>query len=67
MHLILACSPFVKECLMEFYASYDDTLLRWNGADLLSRVAQNISSNTIELNLQPYFVFFPISLNNISR
>lgn len=58
---------------MEFYASYDDTLLRWNGADLLSRVAQNVSSNKdlierkIELNLQPYFVFFPISLNNISR
>lgn len=66
-------SPFVKECLTEFYLSYDDTLLRWNGADLLSRVAQNVSSNKdlldrkMELNLQPYFVFFPISHNNISR
>lgn len=58
---------------MEFYASYDDSLLRWNGADLLSRVAQNVSRNKdisdlkMVLNLQPYFVFFPISPGNISR
>ncbi|KAL3523024.1 hypothetical protein ACH5RR_015858 [Cinchona calisaya] len=66
-------SPFLMECLTEFYASYDDTLLRWNGADLLTRVAQRFSSNKnlfnrrMELTLQPSFVFFPIGRSNIIR
>ncbi|XAR56182.1 hypothetical protein NMG60_11036555 [Bertholletia excelsa] len=66
-------SPFIKECLAEFYSSYDDTRLRWNGADLLTRVARNFlrkennSANKVELNLQPSIIFFPISLNNITR
>ncbi|XP_016575135.2 uncharacterized protein At4g19900 isoform X2 [Capsicum annuum] len=38
-------SPFILECLKEFYASYDDSQLRWNGADLLTRVASNFSIN----------------------
>ncbi|XP_022720233.1 uncharacterized protein At4g19900-like [Durio zibethinus] len=66
-------SPFIMECLEEFYLTYDDTQLRWNGADLLSRVAKrflnkkNISIKQPELNVQPYFVFFPISSQHITR
>ncbi|TQD70788.1 hypothetical protein C1H46_043684 [Malus baccata] len=33
-------SPFIMECLKEFYMTYDDTRLRLNGADLLTRVAR---------------------------
>ncbi|XP_023761260.1 uncharacterized protein At4g19900 [Lactuca sativa] len=66
-------SPFIMECLKEFYESYDETSLRWNGADLLSRVRtkflheENRVKNQKELNLQPYSAFFPISRNNITR
>ncbi|GFQ00882.1 uncharacterized protein at4g19900 [Phtheirospermum japonicum] len=66
-------SPFIMSCLEEFYASYDDAQLRWNGADLLTRVADGFLSNKdipdarIELILQPAFVLFPIGHNNISR
>ncbi|KZV25840.1 hypothetical protein F511_20730 [Dorcoceras hygrometricum] len=66
-------SSYIMECLTEFYASYDDTLLRWNGADLLTRVANNFSSNKDivdtkkELLLQPSFIFFPISESSILR
>nr|GMD99656.1 Glycosyltransferase, DXD sugar-binding motif protein [Ipomoea batatas] len=66
-------SPFIMECLNEFYSSYDDSQLRWNGAELLTRVAGNFSSNdnvsnkNMELRLQPSFLFFPISHGNILR
>ncbi|KAJ9541318.1 hypothetical protein OSB04_027824 [Centaurea solstitialis] len=63
-------SPFIMECLTEFYASYDDTSLRWNGADLLTRVGRNFlheEKNQMELKLQPAFAFFPISHTNIIR
>nr|XP_043631124.1 uncharacterized protein At4g19900 [Erigeron canadensis] len=66
-------SPFIMECLTEFYASYDDTSLRWNGADLLTRVGskffneENGFKNQMELKLQPFFAFFPISRKNITR
>ncbi|KAL8508495.1 hypothetical protein ACS0TY_018937 [Phlomoides rotata] len=66
-------SPFILSCLEEFYASYDDTQLRWNGADLLTRVAKQFLSNKeisdrkTELQLQPASAFFPISHNTISR
>ncbi|MBA0745501.1 hypothetical protein Gogos_008074 [Gossypium gossypioides] len=66
-------SPFIMECLNEFYLTYDDTRLRWNGADLLSRVAKrfsnekNISIKRPELNVQPSAVFFPISSQHIIR
>lgn len=61
------------ECLNEFYSTYDDSQLRWNGAELLTRVAGNFSSNdnvynkNMELRLQPSFLFFPISHDNILR
>ncbi|XP_022715464.1 uncharacterized protein At4g19900-like isoform X2 [Durio zibethinus] len=66
-------SPFIMECLKEFYLSYDDTQLRWNGADLLSRVAKRFlnkkktSVKLPELDVQPSFVFFPISSQHITR
>lgn len=68
-----ACSPFIMECLKEFYMTYDDTRLRWNGADLLSRVARrflgvrNKSIRQLQLKVQPSFIFFPITPQNISR
>lgn len=62
------------ECLSEFYLSYDDSLFRWNGADLLTRVAKNFLKNRgsfpdrlLELKLHPPFAFFPISAHNITR
>ncbi|VFQ71960.1 unnamed protein product [Cuscuta campestris] len=66
-------SPFIMECLKEFYSSYDESQLRWNGAELLTRVAgnfssnENVSTNNMELKLQPSFLFFPISRLNILR
>jgi len=66
-------SPFIMECLTEFYSTYDDHRLRWNGAGLLTRVARNFlknkttSDNRMELKLQPSFIFFPIGQNNIIR
>ncbi|KAK6150219.1 hypothetical protein DH2020_017744 [Rehmannia glutinosa] len=66
-------SPFIMSCLAEFYASYDDNKLRWNGADLLTRVAdkflsdKDIPDTGIELSLQPSSAFFPIGHNTISR
>ncbi|KAG2688051.1 hypothetical protein I3760_09G076100 [Carya illinoinensis] len=66
-------SSFVMECLKEFYMTYDDTRLRWNGADLLTRVArkflslENTSTRQLELNVQASFTFFPISSQHITR
>jgi len=59
--------------MLEFYSTYDDTRLRWNGADLLTRVAGNFSSkpdavNTQqELKVQPLRIFFPVSSPDIER
>nr|XP_010318805.1 uncharacterized protein At4g19900 isoform X3 [Solanum lycopersicum]XP_010318806.1 uncharacterized protein At4g19900 isoform X3 [Solanum lycopersicum] len=58
------------ECLKE---PYDDTQLRWNVADLLTRVASkfsvngNLSGRKREIKFQPSFVYFPIGHNNITR
>ncbi|XP_050233713.1 uncharacterized protein At4g19900 [Mercurialis annua] len=65
-------SPFLMECLKEFYMTYDDTRLRWNGAELLTRVAHKFLSKKdkslrqLELNLQPSYKFFPISSQDIT-
>lgn len=73
MRCFFLCSPFLKECLEEFYVTYDDTKLRWNGADLLTRVArrflskENKSTKQLELQVQPAYVFFPASLKDIAR
>ncbi|XP_069153112.1 uncharacterized protein At4g19900-like isoform X1 [Solanum lycopersicum] len=69
-HVFASFCPFVMECLKE---SYDYTQLRWNGADLLTRIASNFSVNgnlsgrKREIKFQPSFVFFPIGHNNITR
>ncbi|KAF8037858.1 hypothetical protein BT93_B0639 [Corymbia citriodora subsp. variegata] len=66
-------SPFIMECLREFYSVYDDTQFRWNGAELLTRVAGNFSKSgrreveLLELKVQPFFIFFPISSQDITR
>jgi len=69
----LLCSLFIKECLEEFYMTYDDTSLRGNGADLLTRVArkylaeENKSVKDLKLKVEPSYIFFPVSSLNISR
>lgn len=64
-------SPFIMECLKEYYSTYDDRSFRWNGAELLTRVAKRFSSEVpseqFELNVQPSFLFFPIASQNITR
>ncbi|KAL1829453.1 hypothetical protein ACET3Z_007865 [Daucus carota] len=65
-------SPFIWDCLTEFYSTYDDTLLRWNGAELLTRVGKSFLNKKspfnkkMELKLQPSSAFFPISRDNIT-
>ncbi|KAF5729201.1 hypothetical protein HS088_TW21G01360 [Tripterygium wilfordii] len=66
-------SAFIMECLKEFYLTYDDARMRWNGADLLTRVAKtflskgNKSIRELELKVQPSYTFFPISSKYITR
>lgn len=65
-------SPFIWDCLTEFYSTYDDTLVRWNGAELLTRVSINFLNKKspfdkqMELKLQPSFAFFPISRDTVT-
>ncbi len=69
------CSPFLRECLEEFTATYDDTLLEWNGAELVTRVA-NFSigkggkkwrEDPEALQIQLPFAFFPLPSSSILR
>lgn len=62
-------SPFIMECLTEFYSTYDDSHLRWNGADLLTRISkkENVPDKKLELQVQPSFIFFPVGSQNITR
>lgn len=69
-------SPFLRECLKEFAATYDNKSLVWNGAELLTRVAnRTIKEDGTRrwqdepqlLDIQPPFSFFPLSASNISR
>ncbi|CAA7020963.1 unnamed protein product [Microthlaspi erraticum] len=66
-------SPFLLECLNEYYLTYDDKCLRCNGADLLTRVAkrfQNGKNRRVtqqELNIRPFSVFFPVSSQQITN
>ncbi|KAJ1691904.1 hypothetical protein LUZ63_016059 [Rhynchospora breviuscula] len=60
-------SDFVMECLREFYSTYDDSRLRWNGADLLTRVINKLKSkNQFNVKILPSFQFYPISSSNIT-
>ncbi|CAK9865502.1 unnamed protein product [Sphagnum jensenii] len=38
-------NPFLRQCLEEFTATYNDTLLEWNGAELVTRVAHFSTGN----------------------
>ncbi|XP_072986249.1 uncharacterized protein At4g19900 [Typha latifolia] len=66
-------SPFLMECLKEFHSTYDDTLLKWNGADLMTRVINRLSSKVdksygqLDIKIKPTSVFYPISSTNITR
>ncbi|RYR14124.1 hypothetical protein Ahy_B04g070759 isoform B [Arachis hypogaea] len=62
-----------KSCGHACFETYDDTSLRGNGADLLTRVAkqflgkENKSVKQLELKVEPSYIFFPISLQDITR
>uniref|UniRef100_A0ACD5V0B3 Uncharacterized protein n=1 Tax=Avena sativa TaxID=4498 RepID=A0ACD5V0B3_AVESA len=63
-------SPFLAECLKEWYSTYDDTLMQWNGAELMTRVIRNHSDSDqirqhLEIKLEPSFTFYPISSTDI--
>lgn len=66
-------SPLLEECLREFYSTYDDTLVQWNGAELMTRVISNISSRAdenrghLDIKLEPFVKFYPISSTDIIR
>lgn len=66
-------SHFLAECLQEFYSTYDDTLVQWNGAELMTRVVSNLSSKAdekmghLDAQLEPYVTFYPISSTDIAR
>ncbi|CAM8961374.1 unnamed protein product [Rhodiola kirilowii] len=66
-------SPYIMECLKEFHSTYDETKLRWNGAELLSRAAkrflsaENILNKQEELNVLPSSAFYPVSRGSIIR
>lgn len=68
-------SPFLKACIEEFVATYDETSLRWNGADLLNRVAANATrkggkewlEESEHLQILEPIAFFPLSRHNILR
>ncbi|KAL4200879.1 hypothetical protein AMTRI_Chr02g255830 [Amborella trichopoda] len=62
-------SPFIMKCLKEFYSTYDDTSVRWNGAELITRVAGRFigERNNNELKTVSPVRFFPLSPANITR
>lgn len=68
-------SPFLLECLAEFTATYNDRLLDFNGAGLVTRVAdrtaeeenENRAQHTGELYIESPHAFFPLSCENITR
>ncbi|KAM6575133.1 hypothetical protein CsatA_023460 [Cannabis sativa] len=66
-------SRFLMECMKEFYMTYDDTRLRWNGAELLTRVATKFLERErspikeLELRVHHSPIFFPIGSQNITR
>uniref|UniRef100_A0A0A9D6U6 Alpha 1,4-glycosyltransferase domain-containing protein n=1 Tax=Arundo donax TaxID=35708 RepID=A0A0A9D6U6_ARUDO len=66
-------SPFLAECLKEFYSTYDDTLVQWNGAELMTRVLSNLSSKAdenmghLDIKWEPSVTFYPISSADITR
>ncbi|CAM6100356.1 unnamed protein product [Calypogeia fissa] len=67
-------SPFLNRSMVEFTATYDETLRDWNGADLLDRVMKaQPDSNDFRLAIldrpvvKPPVFFFPLSSESIHR
>uniref|UniRef100_A0A0E0LMC7 Alpha 1,4-glycosyltransferase domain-containing protein n=1 Tax=Oryza punctata TaxID=4537 RepID=A0A0E0LMC7_ORYPU len=66
-------SSFLAECLKEFHSTYDDKLLQWNGAELMTRVIRNMSgkadenSGHLDMKFEPSIAFYPISSTDITR
>ncbi|KAJ7523864.1 hypothetical protein O6H91_18G065500 [Diphasiastrum complanatum] len=66
-------SPFLEACLVEYTATYDDKLLSWNGADLLTRISNRQATEygrkwvevTKELHTVLPTTFFPIKSSSI--
>ncbi|KAG0623576.1 hypothetical protein M758_3G184500 [Ceratodon purpureus] len=68
-------SYFLKACIEEFVATYDETSLGWNGADLLNRVASNATrkggkvwlEQSEHLQVLEPIAFFPLSRHSIIK
>lgn len=68
-------SLFLKKCMEEFTKTYDETLPQYNGADLLTRVANSAFDEKGStwnqfpelLNIQGPFTFFPLTSSGISK
>ena len=71
----VSCSYFLKACIEEFVATYDETSLGWNGADLLNRVASNATrkggkvwlEQSEHLQVLEPIAFFPLSRHSIIK
>ncbi|KAK8968403.1 hypothetical protein KSP40_PGU002162 [Platanthera guangdongensis] len=69
----IPAAPFLMECLTEFYSTYDDTLIMWNAADLISRVINRLqgtgdrSWEVLGITIIPPQSIFPINSMDITR
>lgn len=68
-------SPFLLDCIEEFAATYDDQLSEFNGAGLLTRVADRIVGEDDKrwkelpgkLKIRQPYAFFPLNSSDIRR
>lgn len=68
-------SSFLKKCLEEFTSTYDEALVQWNGADLVTRVANSTLDERGStwtqfpdlLKIEGPFSFFPLDSRVISK
>ncbi|MCO5548511.1 hypothetical protein L7F22_001971 [Adiantum nelumboides] len=68
-------SSFLLECLVEFTETYDDQLLEFNGAGLVTRVFNRLASKqkkksmdyTEDFRIEEPHTFFPLSREEITR
>lgn len=68
-------SLFLKKCMEEFATTYNDTSTEWNGAELLTRVANSTLKEEGKswrefpdlLNIEGPVSFFPLDSSDISK
>ncbi|KAI5074829.1 hypothetical protein GOP47_0010790 [Adiantum capillus-veneris] len=68
-------SVFLLECLLEFTETYDDQLLEFNGAGLVTRVADRMANKQRKTNedhltdvqIEEPHAFFPLTREDITR